>query len=279
MASLSGYYLNPHVSQYDGSYRQNSNCCPASAANGANASTGGAVNRNGASVRSLLKPSEETTPGGGWSIWDIDKAMGKIGVPYVNYSQTGRSSSAGWELLKDLLDLGHYVTLQGDSDQFGNHTCSGKFDGDHCIGIHPARRLLPSKPGVAGGWQRYIDDPICEEGRWEYESVLYRYAVDYNSSIRFGAFGNKVPRLASTHRVVIEAKARIRLYTLNGSCISTWTDRVWGNKDSSAPSAGPVYRRTCSGKSGATTALVADGAFTGRYIRVGAQYGVTIERV
>ena len=97
MASLDGWYLNPHITQYDGSYYEHSNCGPTSAANGANAATGGLVARTGRSMRALLASSEESSPATpGWSLVDIDNAMVKIGVPYEN--KTGypsRTSSQG----------------------------------------------------------------------------------------------------------------------------------------------------------------------------------------
>ena len=271
MTTLDGYYLNPHRSQYDGSPNQYTNCTPTAVANAANAATGGAYNKTGGQVRSLLRSWEETTPGGGWSIWDADKAMGKVGIGFINASMSGRSSTVGWNALINVLESGHSVVLQGESSAFSDKTCSGTFNGDHCIHIHPASRDLPA------GRQRWIDDGVCKEGRWEFESTLKNYAMRYNTSIRFGYFTDKVHKLVETHHVAIAHGASLRFYTLSGSCIRGWTDQTWSAHDSGA-SCGPIIPRpTCSGSSkGLQTVIVSNGMFAGRCLRVGSKYGVTV---
>lgn len=260
MATLNGFYLQPHVTQYDGSLYSDENCVPATGANGANAQSGGALRLTGADMRRKVARYQESNPEtAGWSMPDLDLALARVGVPFQNRSQEG------WAALK-LAHQRHYIALQGDSDQFGNNTCSGAFNGGHCIGIHPATQ----------GTKWWIDDPICKTGRWEEEAVLKRYAQKLDSRIRFGVFTHPVPVLNRTHTVHVEAKARIRLYTLSGSCIQTWEDRRWGPDASTAGAGIPIYRKTCNGKSGATTAIITGGVFIGRYIRIGAQYGVTI---
>jgi hypothetical protein len=181
--SLAGFYLNPHRCQFDGSAYQGENCGPTSAANGANASTGGKVNKTGAQVRSLIARSAETNPATpGWSLEDIDHAMAKLSVGFAVHS------GEGWGSALTFLQQGHYLNVQGDSDQFSDGTCSGRFNGGHCIGVHPAHRVLD---GVSQHW---IDDPICKTGRWEYDPTIRAYAVKLNSRVQFGVFTAGVPK-------------------------------------------------------------------------------------
>lgn len=171
-------YVGPHVDQFDGSTWASSNCVPTTGANGARNTTGGIYGPTGATVREKVKRSEETSPATpGWSQDDLDLAMRRLGIPFE--VRTGR----GWAGVLRALNAGLYVSLAGDSDVFGSATCSGNFDGDHCIGVHPKR----------SGTLRWINDPICSSGRWEDESVLRRYAEKLYSSIHFGAFLHPVP--------------------------------------------------------------------------------------
>lgn len=180
---LGGYYLNPHDTQFDGSKLEDENCTPAAGDNGANASTGGKVNLTAGGVRALIPRSQETNPATpGWSLEDLDHAMAKVGVPFVV------RSGDGWTAVTNALHAGLYVAVQGDSDQFSNATCSGAFNGDHCIGIHPATRVV----GVLR--QHWIDDGICKTGRWEYDYILHRYAAKLDVRIRFGVFSRPVPK-------------------------------------------------------------------------------------
>jgi hypothetical protein len=262
MATLNGFYLQPHVTQFDGSIYANENCVPASGANGANAQSGGAYRLTGAAVRRKVARYQETDPGtAGWSLADLDLAMARIGVGFSNRSQEG------WASVR-LLHKTHYLVMQGDSDQFSNHTCSGAYNGGHCIGIHPG----------TSGTKWWINDPICKVGRWEQEEVIRRYAAKIDARIRFGVFTHSVPMLKRTHTIHLTPFARLRFYTLSGSCIKTWEDRRWGPEASTAGTGAPIYRKTCNNLSGATTALITGGAFVGRYIRIGAQYGVTITK-
>jgi hypothetical protein len=185
MSSLGGYYLNPHVTQFDGSTYAGSNCTPTAGANGANAATGGDTALLGWQVRNLVKRNEETDPTKpGWSIPDLDLAMARAGVPFENRSQRG------WSALLADVTAGHYLVLQGDSDRFSNMTCSGAFDGFHAIGIHPARRVWNARP------QHWIDDPICRTGRWEFDSTLKAYGAKLDPDMRYGMFG-VVPRASA----------------------------------------------------------------------------------
>lgn len=183
MTSIGGYYANPHVTQFDGAPLAGEACVPASAANGIDASTGGKVHMTSGEVHLLVPKAAETDPHTpGWSLTDLDRAMTRAGIPFDN--RTGQ----GWAAVVAAWDAGLYVVLQGDSDQFGDATCSGAYDGDHCVGCHCATRL------VDGLRQRWINDPICPSGRWEFEYVLHRYAAKFSESIRFGVFPTPVPR-------------------------------------------------------------------------------------
>lgn len=183
MASLNGYYLNKHITQFDGSRYAGENCTPTSGANGVAASTGGKIVRSGAYIRSLVPRWAETDPSNpGWSLTDLDRAMRYIGVGF------DIKSGQGWSTAMNLLGGGHYLVIQGESWVFSNNTCSGAFNGRHAIGVHPATRVISLRR------QHWIDDPICKTGRWEYDSVIRKYATSISTAILFGAYTNKVPR-------------------------------------------------------------------------------------
>lgn len=190
MGSLGGYYLNDHRSQYQAgatTTTRRAGCTWTSVANGADAASGGRVKRTPDEVHALVKPSEETnaaTPG--WSLHDAELAAERLGVAFEN------RSGKGWAGVLAAWNAGLYVVLQGDSDRFGDATCSGDFDGDHAIGGGPAFRV------VDGRRQRWIDDPICPSGRWEWESTLRAYAEKYAATIRFGVFVHPVPKVAAS---------------------------------------------------------------------------------
>jgi hypothetical protein len=165
-------------------------CTPTSGANGANASKRAGL--SGDEVLALVKPSEETSPTPGWSLDDLQLAMDRAGVPF------SVRSGKGWAGVVAAHDAGLYVAIQGDSDRFGSATCSGKFDGDHCIGGHPASQVVG---GVVYWW---IDDPICPAGRWERASVIRAYAEKFSANIKFGVFTTPVPKSApALYRVTI----------------------------------------------------------------------------
>jgi len=173
------YYVQPHITQFDGSVKAGQNCTPATGANGMAAVSGGTIIRTGAWVRGKVKPSEETSPTTpGWSLQDLDLAMSRAGVFFQVH--TGE----GWDKLVSAHRAGYYVAVQGDSDQFGNNTCSGAFNGLHCIGVHPQ----------TNGPLWLIDDPICKQNRWENPATIRRYAEKLINSIAFGVFA-RVPLL------------------------------------------------------------------------------------
>jgi hypothetical protein len=175
-------YVNPHRTQYDGVPADiHSGCTWTSGANGADASTGGRVSKTPAQIHALVHPGEETNPATpGWSIADLDLAMARLNVPFTPIS--GR----GWVGVVAALMGNHYVALQGDSDQFTSG-CSGDFDGNHCIGIHPKHKTASS------GIQFWVNDPICPTGRWENVGVLRDYGEKLSSGILAGQFELVVP--------------------------------------------------------------------------------------
>lgn len=179
------YYVQPHVTQFEAlDPLRGEACVPASVANGVGATTGGARRPSSTSVHRLIPKAEETNPTTpGWSIVDADRACAKMGIPFA--------PASGWDALEAAHDAGHYVIVQGDSDRFSDATCSGAFNGDHCIGVHPKAKV---ELGVEWWW---IDDPICKTGRWEKKSTIRAYAEKYNSSVSWGRFEGVVPQVAA----------------------------------------------------------------------------------
>ncbi|MEW5991204.1 MAG: hypothetical protein AB1736_07635 [Chloroflexota bacterium] len=175
------FFEGSHRRQLDGSALASENCTPTSGANGARASTGGRVDKSGGEIRALLAKQEETDPDTpGWSLGDLRRAKQRLGVPYRN--RTGR-----WADVEAALRSGLFVVLQGDSDQFPDATCSGAFDGDHAVGLHPG-------DGADGTW--LLADPLCTARRRERGAVLRAYAEKLagGPTFRFGVFTTPVPR-------------------------------------------------------------------------------------
>jgi hypothetical protein len=186
-------YIQPHRSQYEAgasAITRRAGCTWTAGANGAAATTGGRQKPSPDAIHERLQHSEESSPlTPGWSITDLATAMSRYKVPLHN--KTG----AGFNAALADLNARHYIVLQGDSDQFGNDTCSGAFDGDHAIGVHPEHKMAA---GVRWWW---INDPICKTGRWERESVLRRYAEKLDAHVRYGSFVGTVPEIAYHVRV------------------------------------------------------------------------------
>lgn len=182
-------YRNRHRSQYaagSSKVTRRTGCTWTSGANGLDAATGGKVQRTPDQVHALVPSSAETNPAyPGWSIADLDRAMAKLLVPFTNRSGTG------WAGVLTHRRAGRYLVVQGDSDRFGNATCSGAYDGDHAIGVHPDTKTDPD--GTIWWW---INDPICPAGRWERDTVIRAYAEKLSRSIYFGTFDVPVPEVA-----------------------------------------------------------------------------------
>jgi len=177
------YRRGVHRTQFDGSTYAGSNCTPTSGANGARESSDGKYDHSGGYIRALVKRSEETDPNSpGWSLADLDLAMKRANIPFTV------RSGAGWAAVRAYRESGHGIALQGDSDQFTTG-CSAKFDGDHCVYVHPE---TSSREGVVY-W--LLGDPICGDWRWEKESVLRHYAEKFSPSIRFGTFDTPVRQI------------------------------------------------------------------------------------
>lgn len=179
-------YLPDHRCQYDySSFTAQNGCTWTSGATGADAATGGKVDLTPDQVKGKVKRTEETNPSSpGWSMRDLALAMARLGVPFQD-----RTGGVWADVVAALDRDGLFVVLQGDSDRFGDHTCSGAFNGDHAIGVHPAKQGLLQR----------IDDPICKAARYETRAVLRAYAEKLARSIgeyprlRFGVFTTPVP--------------------------------------------------------------------------------------
>ncbi len=179
-------YTNRHVSQYGpwSTVTRQSGCTWTSGSNGIDAQSGGKVTRTPDQVHALVPRGDETSPATpGWSLDDLHLAMLRM-KPQIPFRVR---SGSGWTALVEAHDKGHYLVVQGDSDVFSNSTCSGAFNGDHAIGVHPNENQY-------GHWR--IDDPICGTARYELPSIIERYAEKFAPSTRWGEFVNPVPLLA-----------------------------------------------------------------------------------
>ena len=262
MTTLDGYYVAPHRSQYaptESAVTHKAGCTWTSGANGANTANGKSL--DGDAVHAKVANSEESNPAlPGWSLQDLDLAMARLAVPFG-------LGQAGWAGVRSARAGGLYVVLQGDSDVFGNATCSGAFDGNHAIGVHPAN----------DGLRWWINDPICPAGRWEDEAVLHKYAAKLSASILYGVFTTRVPRPVTRYVLHIAHNAVVRIYPLgaNGCLARPWVDDTWDGRASSAACTKPTSRKTCDGRSSATVVRVTNGTYKGKTIRVGSS-GVTV---
>lgn len=210
---MTDYYIAAHASQYGvgcSTVTRREGCVWTTVTNGIRSISGGRYRPTPDAIHNLLPKAQETNPlTPGWSITDAIKAAGRYGV-HLN-DHTGE----GWEALVAFHDAGKFVLVQGDSDQFPNGTCSGAFDGDHCIGITPQ-----SKVEEGERWF-YIHDPVCDEGRWAKEAVLKRYASKLYAGIRFAVFVQSVPHYEWRWDVDAADKA-FRTYTVHVAA-KTWT--------------------------------------------------------
>jgi hypothetical protein len=203
------FYVQPHRSQYEAgasTITRRSGCTWTSGVNGIAAVSGGRYQPTPDQLHDLLRSSDEQFPATpGWSLKDLVRATARYGVTLTEH--TGE----GWYAVLTALATDHYVVLQGDSDQFGNATCSGSFDGDHAIGVHPWSKV------VDGERWRWIDDPICPTGRWEREAVLGRYAAKFWSAIRFAVFFQPVPQVRVAEPAPGGHNVAIRYATANAT--------------------------------------------------------------
>jgi hypothetical protein len=200
---VTDYYTGPHQTQYgnQSALTHSAGCTWTAGANGIDDTSGGKHKPTPDQLHSRLAKNLETSPGSpGWSLPDLEratynyaKAVGNANLVCVNRTNSGFLGAYGWSGMYKAWANNRYVVIQGDSDRFGNNTCSGKFDGDHAIGVSPKRRV------VSGKVQHWINDGICPTGRWEYDSIIYAYAkklaVRSGLPLRWGAFKGGVPKI------------------------------------------------------------------------------------
>ena len=181
--------IGRHRSQYEPGASittRHAGCTWTSTATGIGTVTGGKREPSPDEVHALVPHNQETNPETpGWSIPDAVRAAGRAGIALDN--RTGE----GWTGVEAATAAGCYCIVQGDSEEFGNSTCSGAFDGDHCIGLHPNTKF-----DEQGRLLRWINDPICPSGRWERDDILRRYAENLSKTVRFAAFADPVPEVA-----------------------------------------------------------------------------------
>lgn len=184
-------------------------CTWTSGAIGIDCATGGRKDPSPDYLHNLVKTSEQTDPGNpGWSLEDLDRAAARMGVGFE--VRSGR----GWTSLVTDHDRGLFIVLQGVSSVFSNETCSGAFNGAHAVGIHPDE--------LGGKWR--LHDPICRGYRYEYGSVLRRYAEALSRGIRYGVFTTPVPIVSTpTWRVTMTRSYTFWRYFVEDGRI---TDRV-----------------------------------------------------
>lgn len=202
---MSDYYTGPHQSQYGAGQSQltrSAGCTWTAGANGVDDTSGGKRKPTPDRLHSELPKSLETNPGTpGWSLPDLERAtynfakqVGDMTLVCVNRTTIGFLQAYGWAGIKKAWANGRYVVIQGDSDRFGNNTCSGKFDGDHAIGVSPKTRLASD-----GRRQHWINDGICPNGRWEYDAIILSYAKKLadrsGTPLRWGCFKRAVPKV------------------------------------------------------------------------------------
>lgn len=202
---MTDYYTGPHQSQLasgQSALTHSAGCTWTAGANGIDDTSGGKKKPTPDRLHGFLAKSLETSPGTpGWSLPDLERATykyalaaGMPGLMCVNRTNAGFLGAYGWAGMKKAWANGRYVVIQGDSDRFGNNTCSGKFDGDHCIGVSPRTRIAAD-----GRRQRLINDGICPTARWEYEAIILSYAKKLadrsGTPLRWACFKQAVPKV------------------------------------------------------------------------------------
>jgi hypothetical protein len=202
---MTDYYIGHHNSQYgpppQSAITHTSGCTWTGLANHLETVSGGKKDPTPDDVHNRLPKNEETSPGSpGWSMPDAERAShhyatsaGMPNLVTVNRTTAGFLGAYGWNGIKKALSYDRYILVQGDSDRFADNTCSGKFNGDHCIGINPKHRIYNGRS------QHWIDDGICPTGRWEYDTIIYAYAKKLadasGTPIRWCASIGKVPKV------------------------------------------------------------------------------------
>lgn len=211
--------IGDHNSQYQpgsSAITRTSGCTWTVGATGIAVVTGGGYTPTPDKIHGLVARSEETSPSTpGWSLDDLKLALSRFGMSFTI------ATGEGWAAVEQAVDERRFVVIQGDSDQFGNDTCSGAFDGPHCIGIDGSKRKV--EDGVEYWW---IHDPICPTGRWERKGVVRRYAEKLLSTVFFGWFNQRVPSPKGwTWRYDPAGRGSFAIFTVAGGRI-TGVERV-----------------------------------------------------
>ena len=176
--------------------------------------------------RAILTPlvqsalSSDTVEVTDWTCEQLHAGFGEWSVVHRFDGQAhDRDQTVQWSLILKVLDSGRGIALQGDSDRFADNTCSGAFDGDHAIYVHPDKN----------GTKRLIGDPICRDWRWEEESVLRAYAQKlWGSVIKFGVFLAVIPEVPDDMGLKVYLEATKNL--------------PWGSFGTAKLTSGPILR-------------------------------------
>lgn len=166
--------------QYDGGDLQNENCTAASLAMALHQVSEGRIDTTGSEVRALIARNDEVDPSTkGWALGDVDEAVIRL-TKQKKVAGIKRPGNHAWSRVVALRAEGHGIILQGHSSRFPNTSCSGKFDGEHCV-------YLPPLNHSDGRWR--LGDPVCSTWRWEDPEILRQYAEKFagkgKASFRF----------------------------------------------------------------------------------------------
>lgn len=255
-------YRGTHRTQYDGSALAKQNCTPTSGANGARCATGGKIDLSGAQVRARVRIDEETSPSTkGWSLQDLDLAMTRVGVPFS-------IGAGGWLGVREARAQRKMIVLQGDSEEFPNGTCSGAFDGDHAVTVHP-ETIRDHELGVEL-W--LLGDPICRAWRWESEQTLRRYATNFRQSIAWGFFTTPVPYLPPPPVVQRNGWVRVTgswfIYTVRGTKTVGYdkTTRIQKTTKGWSANVGRIIETPWGGRDRVFAEVLAPSAYAGTWV-------------
>jgi hypothetical protein len=218
--------------------------------------------------------------------------LGKDHLTLTAYSRQTPRDRAGLTNAASAIDLGKLKASYGELRSFSSwlvQQCRKNAPGTADIReiiYSPDGRTVKRYDRERGFASAPVAEPqLSKDHLWHTHISFYRDSEKRDKTVIFRPYFAPLP--APAFRVRIKPGAKIRVYTLgdetdgNVHCIDTWEkpDRVWTNPWSSAPCGAKVPRKTCDGKSSATTALVSAGAFKGQHIRVGARYGVYHEAI
>lgn len=179
--------MTAHAYQYapgNTAITRSSGCTWVTGATGVSCITGERYNPTPDKLHDLVRRTEEQNPATpGWHLDDLKLALQRYGG--VGFEV---HIGDGWDDVERAHDDRRFIVIQGDSDRFGNATCSGAFDGLHCVGVDGSKKKIEA--GVEWWW---LHDPICPTGRWERKYVIRQYAEKLLANIFFGWFTQRVP--------------------------------------------------------------------------------------